>query len=108
MWARPAYRSGPHCVQRFPVAVAQWPQQLRSPTVQALTSSIATLYLHPSPDLQGALQDPGDWEVQTRGRPVLLRWGVEDGGDSSKRAESVSTSDTLCLHVAAREPIDRQ
>jgi hypothetical protein len=107
VWARPVRRSPPHRVQRVPVAVAQWPEHLKSPTVQALTSSIATRYLHPSPDLQGALQDPGDMEVQTRGRPVLLRWGVEDGGDSSKRAESVSISDTLCLHVAAREPIDR-
>lgn len=40
-------------------------------------------------------------EVQMRGRPLVLHGGVEEGANSPKRAESLSTSDTLCLHTAS-------
>ena len=40
-------------------------------------------------------------EVQMRGRPVLLAGAVKTAENSPRRAESVSTSDTLCLHTAS-------
>ena len=40
-------------------------------------------------------------EVQMRRRPVFFAGELKTAENSPKRSESISTSDTLCLHTAS-------